>query len=153
MVDLSPILNEATARGVVSIGIGDAGNEIGFGRIFDAVREIQESGAICQCLCGDGMATVAATDILVVASVSNWGAYAIDACLAYLVGRDDLPQSPETAARVIQACFDGGGYEAVFCTQRDLVDGIASQTSISLTQILKEMVRISLLPTDSGPAH
>jgi D-glutamate cyclase len=153
MVDLSPILTEATERKVVSIGIGDAGNEIGFGRIFDAVREIQEPGAVCRCPCGDGMATVAATDVLVVASVSNWGAYAIDACLAHLLGREDLPESPKMAERVIQACFDGGGYEAVFCTQRDLVDGIASETSIGLTQILREMVRISLLPADSGPAH
>ena len=153
MVDLTPILDEATNRGVVSIGIGDAGNEIGFGRIFDAVREIQEPGAVCQCPCGDGMATITSTDILVVASVSNWGAYGIDACLGHLLGREDLPQPPDTAARVIQACFEGGGYEAVFCTQRDLVDGIDSRTSISLTQILKEMVRISLLPTDSGPAH
>ncbi|MDT4962244.1 MAG: D-glutamate cyclase [Pseudonocardiales bacterium] len=153
IVDLTPILDEATRRGAVSIGIGDAGNETGFGRIFDAVREIQESGAVCGCPCDDGMATITSTDILVVASVSNWGAYAIDACLAHLLGRVDLPQPPETAARVIAACFEGGGYEAVFCTQRDLVDGIDSQTSISLTQILKEMVRISLLPTDSGPAH
>ena len=153
MVDLSPILTEATERKVVSIGIGDAGNEIGFGRIFNAVREIQEPGAVCRCSCGDGMATVAATDVLVVASVSNWGAYAIDACLAHLLGREDLPQSPKMAERVIQACFDGGGYEAVFCTQRYLVDGIAGETSIGLTQILREMVRISLLPADSGPAH
>ena len=72
MVDLSPILTEAPERKVVSIGIGDAGNEIGFGRIFDDVREIQEPGAVCRCPC-DGMATVAATDVLVVASVSNWG--------------------------------------------------------------------------------
>jgi hypothetical protein len=153
MVDLTPILNEAASRGVVSIGVGDAGNEIGFGRIFDAVREIQEPGAVCQCPCNDGMATITATDILVVASVSNWGCYAIDACLAHLTGQENLPQSAKTAERVIGACFDGGGYEAVFCTQRNLVDGIAGETSVALVQILREMVRISLLPTDAGPAH
>jgi D-glutamate cyclase len=153
MVDLTPILSEATSRGIVSIGIGDAGNEIGFGRIFDAVREIQESGAVCQCSCQDGMATVTCTDILVVASVSNWGAYAIEASLAHLIGREELPQTEHMARRVIDACFAGGGYEAVFCTQRDLVDGIAAETSVALTQILREMVRISLLPPDAGPAH
>ena len=46
-VDLTPILSEAMERGVASIGIGDAGNEIGFGRIFDDVRTIQEHGADC----------------------------------------------------------------------------------------------------------
>jgi hypothetical protein len=153
MVDLTPILNEATSRGVVSIGVGDAGNEIGFGRIFDAVREIQEPGAVCQCPCNDGMATITSTDILVVASVSNWGCYAIDACLAHLTGQEELPQSAKTAERVIGACFEGGGYEAVFCTQRYLVDGIAGETSVALVQILREMVRISLQPSDSGPAH
>ena len=154
MVDLTPILNEAASRGVVSIGVGDAGNEIGFGRIFDAVREIQEPmGAVCRCPCGDGMATITSTDVLVVASVSNWGCYAIDACLAHLTSQESLPQSADTARRTIDGCFDGGGYEAVFCTQRDIVDGIASATSVAMVQILQEMVRISLLPSDSGPAH
>jgi hypothetical protein len=101
--------------------------------------------------CADGMATVASTDV--VASVSNWGAYAIEACLAHLLGDAELPQPPELARRVIDPCFAGGGYEAICCTQRDLVDGIASATSVGLTHILKEMVRISLLSEESGPAH
>jgi D-glutamate cyclase len=153
MVDLKPLLDVAIERGVASIGIGDAGNEVGFGRIFDAVREIQEFGGRCQCDCGDGMATITTTDVLLPVTMSNWGAYAIDACLAYLLADAELPQPPDTAARVIQACFDGGGYEAVFCSKRDIVDGIASYTSIAVTGILKEMVRIALLPPDSGPAH
>ena len=105
---------------------------------------------MCRCPCNDGMATITSTDILVVASVSNWGCYAIDACLAHLTGQEHLSQSAETAERVIGACFDGGGYEAVFCTQRYLVDGIAGETSVALAQILREMVRISLLPADAG---
>jgi hypothetical protein len=154
-VDLSPLLTEATERGIPSIGIGDAGNEIGFGRIFDDVCAIQEFGGDCHehCACGGGMATTAITDVLVVAAVSNWGGYGIDACLAHLLGDSGLAQTPEIGRRVADACLEGGGFEAVFCTQSDSVDGIANDSSVSLVQILKEMVRISLLPADAGPAH
>lgn len=152
-INMTPILAEAHDRGILSIGIGDAGNEIGFGRIFDAVQDIQEFGLRCQCDCGEGMATTTVTDMVVVASVSNWGAYAIDACLAHLLGVPGLAQSPVMARKVIDACFAGGGYEAVFCTQLDLVDGIAGDSSVALVQLMQEMVRISQLPRDSGPLH
>lgn len=152
-VDLAPLFEGAAQRGIFSIGIGDAGNEIGFGRIADAVREIQPYGARCQCPCGGGMATVVPTDVLVVAAVSNWGAYGIEAALSLLLGRADLPHSPVVAHQIIQRCLEAGGLEAMYCTQRFFVDGIAGESSVSMVQLLGEMVRIGLEDPDTGPAH
>ena len=45
IIDLTPIITEAENRGVFSIGIGDYGNEIGFGCIEDAVKEVMPYGA------------------------------------------------------------------------------------------------------------
>lgn len=152
-VDLSPLFGEAHARGVFSIGIGDAGNEIGFGRIADVVREVQPHGRSCQCPCGRGMATVVATDVLIVAAVSNWGAYGLEAMLAHLVGRADLPHSPDMARRTIAECLGAGGLEALYCTRRWLVDGIDANVSVGLVAVLNEMVKISLSVPTTGPLH
>lgn len=153
MVDLSPLFMVAAERGVFSIGIGDAGNEIGFGRIVDAVRRIQPHGERCQCPCGGGMATTVPTDALVVAAVSNWGAYGIEACLALLLENADLPHSPQEAASIIQRCLEAGGLEAMQCTQRFFVDGIRGEVSVDIVQILREMVRIHVEAPERGPIH
>jgi D-glutamate cyclase len=153
LVDLAPLFYSAAERGIFSVGIGDAGNEIGFGRIADDVRRIQPAGSVCQCECGAGMATVVPTDVLVVAAVSNWGAYGIEACLGILLENDDLQHTPQEAERIILRCLEAGGLEAMFCTQRYFVDGIAGETSVSLVQVLREMVRIYLENPDAGVIH
>lgn len=152
-VDLSPLFEQAATRDVFSVGIGDAGNEIGFGRIADTVREVQPHGRSCQCPCGRGMATVVATDVLIVAAVSNWGAYGLEAALANLVERTDLPHSPEVARHSIAECLRAGGLEALHCTRRWLVDGIDADVSVGLVAVLNEMVRISLSTPTTGPLH
>ena len=38
-------------QGKTTVGYGDGGNEIGFGKIFDAARKVVPYGATCQCPC------------------------------------------------------------------------------------------------------
>jgi hypothetical protein len=64
-------------RGIVSIGIGDGGNEIGMGNINRSVIDsniIDGAKVHCQ----------VRTNYLIVAGVSNWGAYALAAGVALL---------------------------------------------------------------------
>lgn len=68
-------------QGIIpSIGIGDGGNEIGMGKIAGAIKR---KLALEPC--------VVSTDILVIATVSNWGAYGVAAALGRLVGKELLP--------------------------------------------------------------
>jgi uncharacterized protein YcsI (UPF0317 family) len=56
--------------GVVTIGIGDGGNEIGMGKVrWDIIRRNVPEGAAIACR--------VATDLLIVCGVSNWGAYGL----------------------------------------------------------------------------
>ena len=154
LVDSSPLFEAAARRGVFSIGIGDAGNEIGFGRIRDDVRRIQDPwGHTCQCPCGGGMATVVPADVLVVAAVSNWGAYGIEATLSLLLGRPNLPHTPETTRRILERCLEAGGIEAMFCTQQFYCDGISGENHMSIVRLLGEMVRVHLEDPTTGPIH
>ncbi|HEY1419913.1 MAG TPA: glutamate cyclase domain-containing protein [Candidatus Dormibacteraeota bacterium] len=154
ITDSSPLFAAAAKRGIFSIGIGDAGNEIGFGRIYDEVRKIQDPwGHTCQCPCQDGMATVVPTDVLIAASVSNWGCYGIEAALGVLLKRPDLVHSPEQEERIQLRCVEAGGIEALFCTQNFECDGISGETHMSIVRMLGEMVRIYLGEHTTGPIH
>jgi len=48
------IIEEARKRGIITIGIGDGGNEIGMNVIEDYVRRYVPYGDKCQCPCGGG---------------------------------------------------------------------------------------------------
>ena len=153
LIDLSPLIDESHKGGVFSIGIGDNGNEFGFGRIHETVKAVMPYGGKCQCPCGAGMATVVKTDVLIPASVSNWGCYGIEAMLAFMLKNRDLMHTPEEEKRVLLACLDAGGLEARYCTKRFIVDGMPGETSMALIRLLGDMVRINLAPPDRGVAH
>lgn len=152
-IDWHTLLQLCRSAGVLSIGIGDGGNEVGMGRIHDAVRTIQDYGERCQCPCGGGMATVEAADHLIVAGVSNWGGYALQAALALCLGDPELLQSAQVAEGAVRACTSAGALEGMYCTKDFSVDGVPGEVSVHLVEILRTIVRVALRPADVGPAH
>jgi hypothetical protein len=69
---------------LTTIGIGDGGNEIGMGKISrDVIERNIANGGLIACR--------VPTDHLIVAGVSNWGAYALAAGVRYLRG---VPHDP-----------------------------------------------------------
>jgi len=153
IIDLAPLVYEAQNRGVFSIGIGDHGNELGFGRIHDAVKEIMPYGEKCQCPCGAGMATVVKTDVLVPAFISNWGCYGVEAMLAFLLRKPDLMHTPEQERRIVMACLEAGGLEAMWCSKAFLVDGARAECGMAVVDLLTEMVRLNLAEPSVGVTH
>ncbi|MBR5902905.1 MAG: DUF4392 domain-containing protein [Clostridia bacterium] len=85
-----------------TIGIGDGGNEIGMGKLKDV---ISNQLALCPCK--------TATDHLIIATVSNWGALALGAALGY------LPDEAEYMS----------AYEA--CVRHGYVDGISKEVTLT----------------------
>lgn len=145
VVDIAGIVLEAARRGVMSIGIGDHGNEIGFGRIMDTVAaSIPNGGRLC---------TVVGTDILLPAMMSNWGCYGIEAALAFLLKNPALIHSPAQEERIIRACQAAGGIDAIHTSTDFGVDGLEGETSMACVQFLGNIVRKSLEPGTAGHAH
>ncbi|HEX3150947.1 MAG TPA: glutamate cyclase domain-containing protein [Gemmataceae bacterium] len=85
--DLTPLTAPAHhlfegPRDYVTIGIGDGGNEIGMGKVpWDTIRKNIKNGELIACR--------VATDHLIVAGISNWGAYALAAGVLHLRGKWD----------------------------------------------------------------
>jgi hypothetical protein len=145
VVDISPVLVEAGKRGVLTVGIGDHGNELGFGAIRDAVVKAMPKG--------DVLCTTVATEIVLPAMMSNWGCYGIEAALAFLLGRPDLVHTPAQEARILRACLDAGGLEAMYCTTDFIVDGLQGETSMACMQFLRDIVVKNLEGGTTGLTH
>ena len=85
-----------------TVGIGDGGNEIGMGKLKDVIAN---QLSLCPCK--------TSVDHLIIATVSNWGALALGACLGYLPS-----ESEYTSA-----------YEA--CVSHGYVDGISKEVTLT----------------------
>lgn len=134
----------AKQLGIPTIGFADGGNEIGCGLIYEDTRALTDTGARCQCPCGDGMATVVSTDVLVFAAVSNWGAYGTCATLAYLLGNPDLVHDPDTEYRMLDANVREGGADGMLGLPIMRVDGISVEVNQGLVRQLREIVATGL---------
>lgn len=144
-IDISELVTEGTRRGILTVGIGDHGNEIGFGRIHDAVSNAMPKGDI---LC-----TRVPTDILIPAMMSNWGCYGVEAALAFLLNAPSLIHSPAQEERILRACLDAGGLEAIFTNTEFVADGLDGETSMACMQFLGNIVRKAMESGTTGLAH
>ena len=143
------VIDEAKSRGILTIGIGDNGNEIGFGNIFDTVREIQPFGAKCQCPCQAGVASIVETDVLVPASTSNWGAYGVEACMAILLGKPEIMHTAEMDRRILTNCANTGCADGATIECTPTVDGTGS-SSFPLVELLRNLVELSTISRERG---
>ena len=131
------LFDQAAARGIPSLGIGDNGNELGFGLIAEAVAKYKPNGA--------RLCTRVKTDVLIPANTSNWGAYAVEAALAALVAKPEIMHSADVERRMIEACVDT--HAADGSTGRHIlqVDGMPADVSCAVVTMLGCIVRNGLV--------
>ena len=147
-VDL--ICNAMNDLGKLTIGVGDGGNEIGFGKIYKETCELIKDSDKCRCGCGGGIVTVTATKYLYPVAISNWGCYAIIAALAICSGRKDLAVTPLEEHEMLKNAVklelgDGGSGKFYYA-----VDGVAGEASVAFVTLLREMVMVTGDGVDRG---
>jgi hypothetical protein len=111
----------------VTLGVGDGGNEIGMGNVRARLARR-----------GELMARIAATvtvDHLVVAGVSNWGAYGIVAHLGHLAGRL-LLHTPAQERELVAACVEAGALDGVTRRREPTVDALPLDVHASVVALL-----------------
>jgi hypothetical protein len=100
-----------------TIGIGDGANEIGMGKVpWDTVRRNVPNGGLIACR--------VPTDHLIVAGVSNWGAYALAAGVLLLCGQkgDAALFDPDRERELLRIMVEQG----------PLVDGVTTQRTATV---------------------
>jgi len=111
-------------QGALTVGVGDGGNELGCGLIRQIVRKHVPFGAKCQCPCNAGIAAATPADLLVVSSVSNWGAYGLAACLSMINGLE-YGHSRQEEMRLLNRVVKAGAIDSISRESKPFVDGLA----------------------------
>ena len=116
-----------SGAGPVTVGVGDGGNEIGMGNVR---ARLARQGPL--------MARIASTvtvDHLVVAGVSNWGAYGIVAHLGHLSGQS-LLHAPAQERELVVACVEAGALDGVTRRREATVDALPLDVHASIVALL-----------------
>ena len=82
------------------------------------------------------IASVVKVRHLVVAGVSNWGAYGIVAELSALAGRPLLHTAEEERA-MVQACVDAGAVDGLTRRAEPTVDGLPLEAHVGMLELLR----------------
>ena len=86
------------------------------------------------------MATITKTDVLVISSISNWGAYGTVACLAWLLGDPSLIPDPADERRVIEQCALQGASDGMTGLPIPYVDGTPLEVQMAILTMLRTIV-------------
>jgi hypothetical protein len=135
---LHEVVLQGTKHRIPSIGVGDGGNEIGAGRIVARARPFILNGEMCKCPCKGGTACAIPTDVFTVGATSNWGAYAIAACLSALTKHRDAFHTPALERILIERCVSAGAKNGPSATSILAVDDVTVDADISLVQLISE---------------
>ncbi len=137
------LLFEAAAQAssqLVTIGIGDGGNEIGMGKIdWQVIRENVPRGGTIGCR--------VPTDHLIVCGVSNWGAYGLATGVCHLRGLEPDAHllDPQEERRLLQIMVDAGPLvDGVTGRQTPTIDGLSferyAEPLLGIAKILRARV-------------
>jgi len=121
---------------LVSIGIGDGGNEIGMGKFpFETIERNIANGRQIAC--------AVRTDHLIVAGISNWGAYALSAGIGLVRGQSlnpcffEVEREREILERMVK---HGPLVDGVTGEQTATVDGVAFDEYIQPLARIREII-------------
>ena len=147
--NLDHLFNTARAQGKRTIGIGDGGNEIGFGNLHLQLTQVLSSYTFSHVTpCGGGVYSAVKTDVLLVANSSNMGAHAVTAGLALLRRDLSLCHTAEQELALAHLGVDLGLVDGGNGELRPWCDGIPPAANAAVVEVLRTIVSQSLLPEE-----
>ncbi|QIL79297.1 DUF4392 domain-containing protein [Diaphorobacter sp. HDW4A] len=129
------------ARRRVTIGIGDGGNEVGFGRVGRALEATMALARDCGCGCGGGIVNATQVDALISASTSNWGAYGLAVALAMLTGDSSGLPALEAVSTSVKASVLAGANDGYSGMNISTVDGTSLAASEAIYRLCLEVLQ------------
>ncbi len=125
---LDPLFDEGRRRGILTVGIGDGGNEIGMGCFREAIgRELSLSPCVTE------------VDVPVIATVSNWGAYGLCAALQRMTGERLLPCREEIRS-YLASLTAMGSVDGVTRQHTPTVDGFPEGVEETIIRELSDSI-------------
>lgn len=122
---------------VKTIGVADGGNEIGMGAVaWEVARRAIARGPAAEVACR------IACDHLILAGVSNFGAYALAGAIAVLRGRPDLVSAwaADSERQLIESLVAAGAVDGVTGASQPTVDGLPLDEYLATFDAIREEV-------------
>ncbi|QOR35936.1 DUF4392 domain-containing protein [Clostridium sp. 'deep sea'] len=126
---LDPAFKNATSEGIVTIGIGDGGNEMGMGSMARAISRYVKAGNL--------IGSTTSANLCICAGVSNWAAYAIVALLSSFANTILLPTKSELVL-LLNAIAEAGAVDGISGKQEPTVDGLEQKWETGILQSLTD---------------
>ena len=138
----SALYDLAYHSNVFTLGIGDFGNEIGMANLSEAITRLLPSHANCKCGCGGGIVGTTKTHATIIANISNWGAYGLEAALALQLRNSEIMHDTPTETRVLEETARAGYVDPVIGFVEPSADGASLEITRDLVHLLRSMVRL-----------
>lgn len=126
-----PLFEEAQKRGIVTIAVGDGGNEMGMGKIKEIIVQKVNNG--------EKISAVTAADHLIIAGVSNWGGHGLAAAFSILASKMLLHDTGEEL-EMLKAMVEVGAVDGCSKNCECTVDGLSLETNLNVVKELREIV-------------
>ncbi|ABR50770.1 conserved hypothetical protein [Alkaliphilus metalliredigens QYMF] len=127
---------------IKTMAVGDGGNEMGMGKIAEHIKKNVKLG--------EKICAVSASDYLIVAGVSNWGAHGLVAGLSIMTSKM-LLHNVDKEIEMLEGMIGEGGVDGcskkVVCT----VDGLSLEVNLDMLEQLKVITLEALSAHRSPP--
>ncbi|MCY3748770.1 MAG: DUF4392 domain-containing protein [Chloroflexi bacterium] len=140
-LDPSPVPLDGLMRVPISIGVGDGGNELGMGSLASFMRRRGISPAPC----------VTRARHVLLASVSNWGAYGLTTLLEMLADRPLMPSEADDR-RWMRAIVSAGAVDGITARSEPTVDTFAYDRTAQVLHRLADACKTFALAKGQVPA-
>lgn len=131
----------AKETGVLRIGLGDGGNEMGMGNLRETLARISPIGNI--------IAAMSDSDVPVVGASSNWAAYAIGVCLEALKGGVQVNRAIDLTG-IIRRCAEEGAIDGYSSRPEAKVDGTPISMNLALIEMMTWVVEMAVTEAGKG---
>ena len=137
-----PLYDLAFRSNVFTVGIGDFGNEIGMAALSDAIQKLLPSHYNCKCGCLGGIVGTTKTHASIIANISNWGAYGLEAALALTLQNSEIMHDTSTERHVLEETARVGYFDPVIGFVEPSADGASVEITTDIVHMLRSMVRL-----------
>lgn len=129
------LFKKAKELGIITLAVGDGGNEVGMGKVRSfVIKSVDNGSQICAEI---------STDYLIIAGVSNWGGHALSAALS-LFTDTMLMYDKKTEILLLKNMLESGAVDG--CTKKSTltVDGLSLDDNINILERLRSIVEIGI---------
>ncbi|KAF0686430.1 Aste57867_21758 [Aphanomyces stellatus] len=122
---LDACFDYAHRHAIPTLAIGDGGNELGLGRVAELTRVHIPNGGV--------IAAAMSCDHLVLASISDWGGYAVATAIAHVASSSSIDILPpfQWIAALVQTAVAAGARDGILGIADAFVDGFPLTVSLN----------------------